>query len=97
VLLDEPTSALDLYHQLELVEQLKTMTRAGRIVVLVTHDLNLALSCATRVMVMDRGKVAADGVPAEVLVPGVLEEVYQVKVRREGGRLVFERREQAGT
>ncbi len=63
LLLDEPTSALDLYHQLELVAQLEEMTRTERIVVMVTHDLNLAARCAKRVIVMDRGRVVADGKP----------------------------------
>jgi ABC-type cobalamin/Fe3+-siderophores transport system ATPase subunit len=92
LLLDEPTSALDLYHQLELVEQLGTLTRGGRLVMLVTHDLNLALHIATRVLVMDQGRIAADGKPADVLTPAVLEPVYHVRVRNEGEYLRFERR-----
>ena len=92
LLLDEPTSALDLYHQLELIEQLGALTRAGRLAVLVTHDLNLALHCATRALVMDRGRIAADGKPAEVLTPAVLEPVYHVRVHNDGGFLRFERR-----
>jgi ABC-type cobalamin/Fe3+-siderophores transport system ATPase subunit len=100
LLLDEPTSALDLYHQLELAAHLAALTRPPqspgtaerpRLVVLVTHDLNLALACATRVLVMDRGRIVADGPPADVLTPAVLENVYQVRVRREGGGLRFER------
>ncbi len=100
LLLDEPTSALDLYHQLELVAHLNALTRpprgsgaaeTPRLVILVTHDLNLALACATRVLVMDRGRIVADGAPTDVLTPGVLESVYQVRVRPEGGGLRFER------
>jgi iron complex transport system ATP-binding protein len=94
LLLDEPTSALDLYHQLELVAQLGAMTRGQppRLVILVTHDLNLALHCATRVLVMDQGRLAADGKPAEVLTPAVLEPVYHVRVQHAAGFLRFERR-----
>ncbi len=92
LLLDEPTSALDLFHELELVEQLRGFTAAGGIVVLVTHDLNLALGCATRVIVMDGGRMVADGTPAVVLTPEVLEPVYHVKVRVEAGMLRFERK-----
>jgi len=80
LLLDEPTSALDLYHQLELMEQLRAAVAGGKLVVLVTHDLNLARRAATRVLVMDRGKMVADGKPESVLVPAVLEPVYQVVV-----------------
>ena len=92
LLLDEPTSALDLFHQLELIHQLRAMIAAGRLVILVTHDLNLAAQVATRVMVMDQGKIAADGTPKDVLTPAVLEPVYHVIVRQEAGMLRFERR-----
>jgi len=92
MLLDEPTSALDLFHQLELLEHLGTRVNEGRLVVMVTHDLNLAARCATRVMVMDAGRMVADGKPGEVLTPAVLEPVYHVKVRGEGEALRFERR-----
>jgi len=91
LLLDEPTSALDLFHQLELMDQLRNMAAAGRIVLLVTHDLNLAAHCAARVMVMDQGRIIADGPPAEVLTPPVLEPVYHVQVRRDGDSLRFEK------
>jgi iron complex transport system ATP-binding protein len=59
---------------------------------MVTHDLNLAATWATRVMVMDAGRIIADGQPANVLTPDVLEGVYHVKVLREGTSLRFERR-----
>jgi len=93
LLLDEPTSALDLYHQLELMEQLRAAVAGGKLVVLVTHDLNLARRAATRVLVMDRGKMVADGKPEAVLVPAVLEPVYQVVVDGGAdGTLRFSRR-----
>jgi iron complex transport system ATP-binding protein len=91
MLLDEPTSALDLYHQFELVAQLQEFARGKRIVMMVTHDLNLASRCATRVVVMDRGRVVADGEPAKVLTPAVLEPVYRVKVKTDAAALRFER------
>ncbi len=93
LLLDEPTSALDLYHQLELLEQLRGATAAGRLAVLVTHDLNMAREYAQRVLVMDRGKIVADGSPEKTLVPEILEAVYQVKARiAPEGTLRFSRR-----
>jgi iron complex transport system ATP-binding protein len=85
MLLDEPTSNLDLFHQLELLEQLRKMTReAGRIGVMVTHDLNMAMEHATRVVLMDDGAVVAVGRPEEVLTAEKLEPVYRVKVVQGG-------------
>jgi iron complex transport system ATP-binding protein len=92
LLLDEPTSALDLFHQLELIDHLHKLTAEGRLIVMVTHDLNLAAQIATRVLVMDQGKIVADGPPKKVLTAAVLEPVYQVRVREEPGGLRFERR-----
>ncbi len=94
LLLDEPTSALDLYHQLELLAQVEAMSRElpPRLIVMVTHDLNLAARMATRVLLMDEGKLAADGGPAEVLTAGHLEAIYRVKVGMSpDGMLRFER------
>lgn len=91
LLLDEPTSALDLYHQLELIDQLQVFAKAGGLVVLVTHDLNLAATCASRVLLLDGGRLVADGVPGEVLRAGILEGVYHVKVNVCGGLLTFSR------
>lgn len=90
LLLDEPTSALDLHHQLELMEQLRRATKEqNRIAILVTHDLNLALAHADRTAVLDRGRLVAEGPTSEVLTAAVLEPVYRVSVRAEGGGLRF--------
>lgn len=92
MLLDEPTSSLDLFHQLELMEQLHQMTGEGRIALLVTHDLNLAAAHATRVIVMDAGRILADGPPSQTLIPAVLEPIYRVQIDRSSdGTLRFKR------
>jgi iron complex transport system ATP-binding protein len=93
LLLDEPTAALDLFHQLDVLEHLRMLARErGRIVVLVTHDLQLAAAHADRAMVMDGGRVVAEGPPAEVFTAAVLEPVYHVRVETAGGLLRFSRR-----
>src|SRR5205085_1692571 len=66
-------------------------TQNGRLVILVTHDLNLAATCATRVLVLDSGRLIADGPPQKVLTPAVLEPVYHVKVQTQNGLLTFSR------
>ena len=60
VLLDEPTNHLDLKYQVELVDTLKGWVKAGdRCVVGVLHDINLALSFADRILLMEEGTVKA--------------------------------------
>lgn len=77
ILLDEPTSALDLKHQLVVYRLIFEMHRsAGRTIVVVTHDLNLASQFADRLVLMLNGKIVGDGSPADVLRREVLETVY---------------------
>ena len=77
VLLDEPTSALDLSHQLLVYRLIHGMHRgSGRTIVVVTHDLNLASQFATRLALMQHGRVVSQGTPHEVLCRETLERVY---------------------
>ncbi len=77
LLLDEPTTFLDLKHQLSLYRLLANLA-SNMLVVAVTHDLNLALHFCTRVLVLDRGRLAGDGPPAEVLSPERIAGVFGV-------------------
>lgn len=80
LLLDEPTAALDLRHQ-DLVMRIgREEAEAGRAVVVVVHDLNLAAAFAHRIVLVDDGRVLADGPPSDVLRPGLLEQAYRIPV-----------------
>jgi len=81
LLLDEPTSALDLGHQqqvLELVDRLRLDD--GLTVISTLHDLTAAAQYAERLLLLDRGRVAAAGTPAEVLTAARVREVYHAVV-----------------
>jgi len=80
LLLDEPTTFLDLKHQLGTYALLQELARQGMGIVAVTHDLNLAASYSGRIVVIHRGKVAADGPPEQTLRPELLREVFEVDV-----------------
>ena len=82
VLLDEPNAFLDIAHQLQLMEQAKALAGEGKTVVLVLHDLPLALQWADRVAVMDQGRMLALGTPEEIWSSGILDRVFGVEVRR---------------
>lgn len=77
LLLDEPTAALDVRHQHRALALARELAARGRTVLAVVHDLNLAATYATRVAVMRRGSVLADGAPREVLTGEVLSEAYE--------------------
>jgi len=89
LLLDEPTTFLDLKHQLSMYRLLAELGRRGMLVVSVTHDLNLALQFADRVLVLDQGRMAGDGAPAEVLNPELIDRVFGVHAEVSGGWLHF--------
>lgn len=78
ILADEPLAALDLSHQLALLARFAEVAKGGVGVVLVVHDLALAMNHADRVIVLNKGQVAADGPPAEALAPDVIAQVWGV-------------------
>lgn len=75
--LDEPTAALDVRHEMAIFELLRELRGAGVTVLLVTHNLNLAARYADRLLLLDAGRLAACGTPAEVLRRPLLERVYR--------------------
>jgi iron complex transport system ATP-binding protein len=81
LLLDEPTSGLDLAHQLLVVEVARAHAAAGGGVLAVLHDLNLAALAADRIVALDRGRIVADGSPAEVITDRLLAETYRVGLK----------------
>jgi iron complex transport system ATP-binding protein len=74
--LDEPTAALDIAHEMAIFELLRDLGHAGKTVLLVTHNVNLAARYADRLVLLHRGRVAAEGTPAQVLTRETVERVY---------------------
>lgn len=80
ILLDEPTSFLDIAHQLRLMELCRELAAEGRAIVLVLHDLPLALQYADRVAVMDAGRLLSLGAPEEIMSTNLLQTTFGVRV-----------------
>ena len=66
LLLDEPAAGLRAGEKARLVDALRTLSGRGLTMVLVEHDMQFVGALAERVVVLDRGRVIADGTPAEV-------------------------------
>ncbi len=79
LLLDEPTNHLDVHARLELLDLLGRLTDRGVTVVAALHDLNLAAAACDHVVLLDDGRVVAEGSVDDVLRPEVLEPVYRVR------------------
>jgi iron complex transport system ATP-binding protein len=78
LMLDEPTASLDLRHQLDLLEATRRRRARGVTIVAVLHDLNLAALFADRIVVLDHGRIVADGTPADIITDTMLEQVFGV-------------------
>ena len=76
LVLDEPTASLDIRHEMEILELLKASADRGMTIFLITHHLDLAARFADRLLLLDRGRVAAEGEPREVLLEATLRRVY---------------------
>jgi energy-coupling factor transport system ATP-binding protein len=66
LVLDEPTVGLDAYGRGETMDWLRELHAAGRTILLVTHDMALAAEHAERIIVLCKGQVIADGIPADL-------------------------------
>ena len=88
LLLDEPLNNLDLNHQLEIMQLLGRLHASGRTIVVVLHDLNIAAQYCERLVLLDKGRIAAEGTADEILDPAVILEVFRVRVavHRQGAR-----------
>jgi iron complex transport system ATP-binding protein len=79
LLFDEPTTHLDLRHVVNVLHSIRELAQAGRTVLGVFHDLNLACASCDRLVVLDAGEVVTAGEPGNVVTEALLREVYGVK------------------
>ena len=79
ILADEPITALEPRYQFEILAALRDQARAGAAVAVVLHDLALAARYCDRLVLLDRGRVVAAGLPREVLTQARLAETFGVR------------------
>jgi iron complex transport system ATP-binding protein len=94
--LDEPLTFLDIRHQIEFMKKVRDFAAAPDVVTVgVVHDLNLAARFADQLVLLDRGRVAAAGAPAEVLTAARIRDVFGVEptfvpTEQSGLHLIFD-------
>ncbi len=94
--LDEPLTFLDIRHQIEFMKKVRDFARAREVVTIgVVHDFNLAAQFSDRIIVLDKGRIAADGAAAEVLTTDRIMDVFGIKptfvpVEKSGIYFIFE-------
>jgi iron complex transport system ATP-binding protein len=82
LLMDEPTAHLDLRHQADFIHLLRSLAQDGYGVVLAVHDPNLASVVAQQIILLNQGRVVAQGMAKEVLASDALHEVYSLEFQR---------------
>ena len=91
LLLDEPTTFLDIRCQFEIIELIRELNRNAEITVLmILHDLNSALRCSDRLIMLRDRKVRYAGTPEELMKPEILREIFEIEAeffRGKDGRL----------
>ena len=79
--LDEPATGLDIIYQEEIFRFCRELSAAGKTVLLVAHELSLAARFCSRLLLIGRGTLLADGVPKDVLTDALLSQAYGAPVR----------------
>ena len=79
---DEPLASLDPRHQLDIMALLAARARAGALVMVVLHDLSIAARFCQRLVLVDHGRITADGPPSAVLTDELLASVYGIAAWR---------------
>ena len=90
IFMDEPTTYLDPEHQLSVMESARKLRNEGKTVVMVLHDLPLALENADSILVMKNGRIMMSGDPDEVYSSGIIGKVFNVGLERSGSHYHLE-------
>lgn len=88
ILLDEPISALDIYYQMHILKLLEELTKQGKTIVTVLHDLNLAARFCEKILLLKEGEVEAYGDSREVLTKRTLKETYHIHAKVRDDKLI---------
>lgn len=83
IILDEPTSHLDIKHKIEVIQVLQKLVSEKQITVILSlHDIDLAIKGCQTVLMVNDGKVVAQGSPEEIVKQGCIQELYDIKGAR---------------
>ncbi|MFD9698839.1 ABC transporter ATP-binding protein [Lentzea sp. NPDC059081] len=81
LLLDEPTTYLDLAHAIDVIDLVDDLHEGGCTIVMVLHDLNLAVRYSDNLVVMKDGSIVAQGHPGEVITSELLLDTFGLQAK----------------
>ena len=82
LVMDEPTANLDYGNQYRVMDRISGLSEREFIVMMASHDPNQVLQHATRALIVDHGRVQAEGAPAQVMTGAQLSGLYGIDVHR---------------
>ncbi len=92
ILMDEPTSFLDISQQYILCDTVRSLANEGKTVLLVLHDILLALRISDSIAVLEEGQIGFWGSPEDFITSGVSERMYGVSVHSVDGEYYYKRK-----
>jgi iron complex transport system ATP-binding protein len=81
LIFDEPTAGLDLAASFDYLDRVRALARQGRNIIIVTHHLNEIPPEVDRVILLEEGRIVADGAKPDVITEDVLSRVYRTAIR----------------
>lgn len=82
IVLDEPTTYLDIHIRYELMDLIRELNRQGKSIVMVLHDLDLALKYSDHLILMEEGRIVTCGSPKELVDSGEIERVFKIRIHQ---------------
>lgn len=91
IFFDEPTTYLDIHICFEVMELIRSLNRQGKTIVMVLHDLKMALEYSDYLILLENGGLSASGTPDDIVKSGVLDRIFQIKtsIFEDEGRLIY--------
>ena len=91
ILLDEPTTYMDINVRFEIMELVRSLQQSGKTIVMVLHDIDLALDYSDHILVMKDGHIVLEGTSADVISSHKIDEVFNIRmsILEQDGRQIY--------
>lgn len=84
LIMDEPTASLDFGKEHLFLEHMRQLSAKGISILMVTHDPDQAFACASKVVLMKKGRLLSKGRPEDTIIEGAMKEMYDIEVKING-------------
>ncbi len=78
IILDEPTTYLDINIRFEIMELIRSLNESGKTIIMVLHDLNLALEYSDHIILMNHGQIVNEGTPQQIIHSGDIDRIFDI-------------------